>query len=298
MRLPARGRAGGKVILLGEHAVVYGYPALAGGLPTGLEVELAPGAGPTVRSEAIDLAGDPRPLGALEEAAALTGIDAAGIEARVRTELPVGRGLGSSAALVVALLRACAAAAGRRLAPEEEVALGRRLEARFHGTPSGIDPAAAALGGCLRFVRGDPPQIAPITPGAPLPLVLAFGEASRRTATAVAGVRERWQRDRSACEALFERIGEVVTRGVLALRRGDLPALGACFDENQTLLERLGVSTPEIERLVAVARAGGALGAKLTGGGGGGAVVAVAADAPALAAALERAGARTLRVTL
>src|SRR5262249_62051276 len=113
----ARGRAAGKVILLGEHVVVYGRPAVAAGLPITLEVEVTEGDGPAITSDHPDLAADPRPRRLLAEAAALVGLDPRRLVARVRSELPAGRGLGSSAALAVATLRALAAAGRRQLDP-------------------------------------------------------------------------------------------------------------------------------------------------------------------------------------
>jgi len=246
MHVPARGRAGGKVILFGEHVVVYGRPAVATGIPLGLEVEVTAGEGPAVHSDAAGAAGDPRLGRLLAEAAGLVGLEAATVVARVRSDLPPGRGLGSSAALAVAMLRACAAAAGRTLARAEELAWGRRLEAVFHGTPSGIDPAAAALGGCFRFVRGEPPVVTPLALARPLPLVVAFGEAARSTGAAVAGLRARWEADRAAYDALFDQVAAVVERGAAAAAAGDLEALGACMDANQALLERLGVSSDAV----------------------------------------------------
>jgi mevalonate kinase len=204
--------------------------------------------------------------------------------------MPSGRGLGSSAALAVATLRALAAAAGRTLDPTLELDAGRRLEAVFHGTPSGIDPAAAALGTCFRFVRGEPPVVTPLPLPAPLPLVVAFGSRPRRTAAAVGGLRERWQADRARHEALFDEVAAVVERGARAATSGDLPALGRAFDDNQALLERLGVSSDEIATLVGAARRAGALGAKLTGGGAGGAVIALADDPESLALRLRDEG--------
>lgn len=296
MNLPARGRAAGKVILLGEHAVVYGRPALAASLPLGLEVEVEETAGPLgLESDRAELTSDPRPAALVREAADALGLPPRGLALRVRSQLPPGVGLGSSAALAIAVLRALALAAGRRLGSEEEVALGRRLEAVFHGTPSGIDPAAAALGaGCFRFVRGDPPTITPLRLPRSLPLVIVLGGRARSTGAAVAGLRSRWEGDRSRYEALFDEVAATVEAGAAAVERGDLADLGRAFDRNQTLLEALGVSAPEVEAVAAAARRAGALGAKLTGGGAGGAVVAVAEDAEAVARAFSVTGVQTL----
>ena len=292
MKARAHGRAGGKVILLGEHAVVYGRPALAAGLGPGVDVEVVRGAGPAVVSDRPELAGDERTARLLAEAAGLVGLDARDLVAHVRSELPPGAGLGSSAALTVALLRALAELAGRAVPPAEEIALGRRLEAIFHGHSSGIDPAAAALGGCFRFVRGEPPAITSLRLARPLPLVIALG-APRSTGTAVVGLRARWEAAPERYEPLFDDVGTVVDCGARAAAAGDLSALGRAFDDNQALLETIGVSSPEVEKLVAAARRAGAVGAKLTGGGGGGAAIALAEDAGGLARRLGEVGVRT-----
>ena len=296
-RPPARGRAGGKVILLGEHAVVYGRPAVASGIALGLEAEVARGVGPRLES---DVESDARGETLVAEAARAVGLEPRDWAVRVRSDIPAGQGLGSSAALSIAVLRALAVAAGRTLPRAEELRLGRTLEGIFHGTPSGIDPTAAALGTTFRFVRGDPPTVEPIVLGAPVSLVIALGGAPRSTGAAVGGLRERWQAERRRHEALFDEVAGVVHTGVLALRAGDLAALGATFDRNQALLEMLGVSSPEIEQRVAAARAAGALGAKLTGGGAGGAVMALvdAGNVDAVIAALRVHSSTMLRVTL
>ena len=289
MSLPARGRAAGKVILLGEHAVVYGRPALAATLGLGLAVEVTASDGVLrVESDRAALADDARPAALATEAARALGLEPRGMTVRIRSQLPAGAGLGSSAALAIAVLRALAAAAGRRLRPDEELALGRRLEAIFHGHPSGIDPAAAAQpgSGCIRFVRGEPPAIGALRTARPLPLVIALGPP-RSTGAAVGGLRARWEADRVRHERLFDRVAAVVEAGARAAEAGDLPALGCAFDENQALLAALGVSAPEVEALAAAARAAGALGAKLTGGGAGGAVIALAAEPERVAAQLR-----------
>jgi mevalonate kinase len=298
VRDAGRGRAGGKVILLGEHAVVYGRPALAAALRPGVEVEVVRGRGPLVETDRRELAGDARPGQLVGDAASCLGLDPREWVARIHAELPAGRGLGSSAALVIAVLRALADAAGTTLSTDDERALGRRLEAIFHGTPSGIDPTAAAepAGRCFRFVRGEPPTVTPLRPRTPLPLVIAFGARPRSTGAAVGGLRERWEADRASYERLFDGVAAAVEAGARAAEAGDVAALGRAFDENQALLEELGVSAPEVETLIDVARRGGALGAKLTGGGAGGAVIALTRDPERLGAILRETGAETLVV--
>jgi mevalonate kinase len=280
------------VILLGEHAVVYGRPALAAGLRLGLDAEVHAADGPARLESPVTA--DDKGDRLVAEAAAAVGLAAHGFVVRVRSDIPAGVGLGSSAALAIAVLRALASAAGRALPVADELALGRRLEAIFHGHPSGIDPAAAALGSCFRFVRGEPPTVAPLRVARPLPLVIAFAGDARSTGAAVGALRARWEADRAAYDWLFDEVAARVDDGAAAAERGDLPALGRAFDANQALLERLGVSAPAVEALAATARRAGALGAKLTGGGAGGAIVALAPDAARVAATLEAAGARAL----
>src|SRR5439155_1588005 len=255
-------------------AVVYRRPALVAGLSLGLEADVVSGDGP--RLESGDYAGDPRGVRLVAEAAGAVGLEPRGVVVRVRSALPAGVGLGSSAALAVAVLRALAAAAARRLARDEELAIATRLEAIFHGHPSGVDPAGAALGGCFRFVRGTPPAIISVRPAVPLPLVIAFGARPRSTGAAVGGLRARWEAEPARHEALFDAVAVAVEDGIRAAETGDLAGLGRAMDRNQTVLETLGVSAPEVADLVGRARAAGALGAKLTGGGAGGGVIALA----------------------
>jgi len=291
------GRAGGKVILLGEHAVVYGRPAIAAGLPIGLTAEVVYGLGPQLEGHP-GARGDARPRELVRAAATLVGVEPRDVVVQVRSELPPGRGFGSSAALAVAVLRALAERAGRVYTRAEELELGRQLEAVFHGTPSGIDPAAAALGGCFSFVRGEPPTITPLALGRPLPLVIAFDDAERSTAEVVARLRARRDAAPERYEALFDAVAAVVDDGIAAARAGNLAELGRAFDRNQALLETLGVSSTDTDRAVRAARRAGALGAKLTGGGAGGAVIALATETAPVVAALAALGKQTRVVVI
>jgi mevalonate kinase len=285
------------VILLGEHVVVYGRPAVASGLPIELEAVALRGDGPALASDADT---DPRGVELVAAAARLVGLEPRDWTVQIRSGIPPGQGLGSSAALCVAVLRALAAAAGRRLGTDDEIAHGRTLEGIFHGTPSGIDPAAATIAAPFRFVRGEPPSIESLALGAPVRLVIGLAASARSTGSAVGGLRARREADPARYEAMFDAVAAVVDDGVEALRRGDLVALGRAFDRNQTLLAELGVSSSDVERRVAAARAAGALGAKLTGGGAGGAVIALvdASCRAAVARTLAGSGGRSLDVVL
>ncbi|MEI7770552.1 MAG: mevalonate kinase [Chloroflexales bacterium] len=299
-----------KLILCGEHAVVYNRPAIA--LPLGdvrAYAEARPGPpGTGLRFVAPDLgaswglADDPHnPLSELA-AAALAHLDipAPDMTLSLCSDIPIAGGMGSGAAIGAALVRALAAQAGRELPPAEVSALVYASEGRYHGTPSGIDNTVIAYEQAIWFQRRPPasPLIAPVAIGAPLTLVV--GDTGVRSAThmPVGSVRERWQADPPAYEALFDAVGELVARARDALAAGDLAALGAILDANQRLLAQIGVSSPDLEQLIGVARAAGALGAKLSGAGWGGVMIALApiGAQDEIAAALRAAGAARVRV--
>jgi hydroxymethylglutaryl-CoA reductase len=280
--------APGKVILLGEHAVVYGRTALAASIDRFVEVTIAAGA-----SSHLMAARHAVPLPALERAAELTGLDPAGIAAAAATDLPAGVGLGSSAALSVALVRALAKFAGQ--SPADAVVCSRAFEIEkiFHGFPSGIDNTVATYGGLIAFRRDD--TVRPLAAARPIPLVIALGRAPRETQQTVRGLRERWESNPALYEPVFDEIDGLVNEAQHAIATGDFPTLGALMNANHRLLQRLGVSTEELDEMVALARDCGALGAKLTGGGGGGAVICLCdADREGLVQGLIGAGWRAL----
>ncbi len=272
------GRAWGKLILCGEHAVVYGYPAMASAVDRGLEVALSPVEGPT------------RLVGGIADASLRMAMELAlpeyGVAMRISSTIPQGRGMGSSAALSVAMVRAAIAWQGDCL-PEASLVFRRSLalERVFHGNPSGVDNTVAMSGALVYFKKGDAGMARSITPDGPIPLVVLDTGLYSDTAAMVAAVKER----ASSSAHIFRRMGQLVDLAVGSLH--DHAALGGIFDENHSLLQALGVSAPELDELVALARASGALGAKLSGSGGGGVVIALAPE-PAGRRLLRRAMAR------
>jgi len=265
----AESAAPGKVILLGEHTVVFGEPAIAAAIDRRLTVTLRTDGEPS-RS------GDPRVERAVALAAHDFGVDAAKLGVEIRSDIPPACGLGSSAALSLALVRALASLADRRLPPEEIRVHASRVEDVFHGTASGVDVAASAAGGIVWFERGDPPRIEAVKLAKPLDLVIALSGQPRSTAGPVGRLRARHAARPELYGRFFRLAGDISRAGREALGAGELEAFGELMDAAQGLLNALGASTPTLERMVAIARTAGALGAKLSGAGGGGAIIALA----------------------
>lgn len=270
MPSPARGWGAGKLILCGEHAVVHGHPAIAVALPRGTTVELEAIDGPSAMAAPV-LTDDPRLWPALSAV-----LPAQGVRVRVTSDLPLGAGLGSSAALAVATVRALAMREGREASFEEVFDRAFALERVFHGTPSGIDHATSAAGGAVLYRRGQ--SIRRLRLACPLHLVLAHSGTKGDTAAMVAAVRAR--APRAELEAIGALVGEV-ERWIEAGAGTKLDELGRLFRENHALLRAIGVSTPALDELCARMLAAGAHGAKLAGSGGGGVAFALVDEARA-----------------
>lgn len=287
--------APGKVILCGEHAVVYGQPAIALPLPdvrAQATIETAaPGAGIVLNladlGESVMLvAAQDHPLATLirltlDELGATSPLD---LSITLRSAIPIAGGMGSGAALGAALVKALGLQLGHALDPATVSRLVYESERFYHGTPSGIDNTVVSYEQAIWFKRGQeqhgvrtPPTIEPLHIGAPFALVIGDTGVHAPTHITVSGVRERWQHDRPRFDALFAAIGQIVIEIREHLATGDLLKLGAALNRNQALLREIGVSSPELERLITAGLAAGALGAKLSGGGGGGIMLALVA---------------------
>jgi mevalonate kinase len=300
------GTAPGKVILFGEHAVVYGRPALAAPVTqvcaTAIVRPGQPGDGLVI--QALDLgqriclreAGQP-----LAVAAGLAlewlDMDEPDWVVEVSSTIPIASGLGSGAAVSVAILRAMFAAAERELPPEQASALAFQVEQLHHGTPSGVDNTVVAYGQPVYFVRGQRPE--PFTIGRPFMLAIGDTGIASPTRVAVSDVRARAGAEPEHYKDLFDRVGGIVAEARWEIEHGKPDALGPLMDANHALLQEIGVSSAELDRLVAAARATGAGGAKLCGGGRGGNMIALVSPdtSEAVAEALHSAGAVRVIVT-
>ncbi|MFK7927826.1 MAG: mevalonate kinase [Myxococcota bacterium] len=268
------GQGAGKLILTGEHAVVYGWPALAIAVDRGVKATIEATDGPT--HAVAGTPDDPRLKAALIQA-----LGREGWRVTLESDLPLGRGMGSSAAIAVALVRARAAAEQRSISPDDVFELAFSIERIFHGTPSGLDHAVSSRGGLLRYVKGPPPHFTPL-PCPRLTLVVLDSGSAGNTKDMVDQVRKQGE----PAQRILARIGALVPQVEAALNDG--PALGALLTQNHALLRELGVSSDRLDQLVQLALDAGAWGAKLAGAGGGGVVIALCADpAPLLASAAQ-----------
>lgn len=308
--------APGKIILFGEHAVVYGRPALAvpvtevqatATVRAGAEPFDRLGATPEIWIEAPDI-GLRSELSRLPAthplAAAARGVFAAlGVDSppdchiSIRSTIPVASGLGSGAAVSVALIRALAGFFHSPLTDEQVSAIAYDVEKLHHGTPSGIDNTVITYAKPVYFVKGQP--IETFRVGAPFTLVIGDTGVPAPTKESVGDVRRLWEADKPRWETVFDQIGEVARRARECIESGEWRALGALMNDNHALLQQLTVSSPELDRLVEAGLRSGALGAKMSGGGRGGNMIALVEkeNAPAVAEALKSAGARRTIIT-
>ncbi len=275
-------RAAGKVILLGEHAVVYGQHALAVPIPDAVSATVRRQDGPTTLSipdwnlaTHIDAAGRNGVDALVMTIVRALDVAGSGFAIAVQSRLPRGMGLGSSAAIAVAIVRAFDDYLQLDLDDERVNEIAFECEKHAHGTPSGVDNTLATYARPMLFRNRGSLQVIDVEPAAPLPLLVAWGAESGDTRQQVSGVRDRRGVDPQTFDALFAEIDRISLAGADALREGNYDRLGHLMNVGHGLLNAVGVSTPELERMVDIARRNGASGAKLTGAGGGGSIVAL-----------------------
>lgn len=300
--------APGKVILFGEHAVVYGRPAIAAPV-THLRARavvqasdkagmllVAPDLGMRVTLAAA-AADNPLAVAArlVQAREGVTSLD--GLSLTVSSAIPIAGGLGSGAAISVAVIRALAAClgAGERFPPSVVSELAYEVERLHHGTPSGIDNTVIALEQPVYFVRRpDGNLIEPFVPGRSLHLLIGDTGVRSSTRDVVGDVRRQWELSPRTFEVIFDACGRLAEAGREAIVAGDVAEIGRLMSANHDRLREMTVSSPELDNLVEAACRAGALGAKLSGAGRGGNMIALVTShsAAEVRAALLRAGAR------
>ena len=300
--------APGKIILFGEHAVVYGRPALA--VPVTkvhADVEVSDSARKGIWIDAPDvdlhaelnmLASDHPIASVIHNFLFLARVSPfPNLEIEISATIPVASGLGSGAAVTVALTRALAAHLGHSMNDEDVNAFTYEIEKIHHGTPSGIDNTVITYARPVYFVKGQPPET--FRAGEPFTIVIADTGIAAPTRESVADVRKLWESDKKRWENVFAEIGDISFAARRVIEEGWVKMLGALMDENQTLLQQMTVSSPELDTLVEAAHQAGALGAKLSGGGRGGNMIALVEPehAETISRSLKEAGAKHTIIT-
>jgi len=294
------GQTWAKAILLGEHSVVYGHPAVAVPLQ---DLRMRATARPTSGAStltSLDYSGPLTQAGprfasvarAFEVAREFSGCLDQALEITTVSDFPHERGLGSSAAAAGAIIRAVLDACGREADADELFALTQMAEQIAHGKPSGLDAAATCSPCPIRFQGG---QMRPLSQRIEnASLIIADSGIHGSTREAVGGLRRRYENDPDNIGPRINRLGALTQNAIMALDQADAPALGVTMDEAHAVLTELSLSLPILDDLTEAARSAGALGAKLTGGGLGGCVIALVTGESAtrrVRAALEQTGA-------
>ncbi|MBK8903956.1 MAG: mevalonate kinase [Anaerolineaceae bacterium] len=307
--------APGKIILFGEHAVVYGRPAIAAPISQlRAKATITHSSSNNCYIVAPDLNRHDRlqdlpPDDALALAARQV-LDAAQIAwppdvtIYVNSQIPIASGMGSGAAIAAAIIRALAQHLQRPdlLTNERVSALAYEVEKIHHGTPSGIDNTVVAYEQPIWFVRQSPyNQIEPFTVAAPLRFVVADTGVRSSTKIAVGDVRRQYNEQPARFAQIFDACGRIARTARMAIETGSVTQVGQLMTENHGWLQKMTVSSSELDRLVAAALEAGALGAKLSGAGRGGNMIALVADdgmETAVRTALHQAGASHILTTI
>jgi mevalonate kinase len=301
--------APGKIILFGEHAVVYGRPALA--VPVTqvhADVDISDSSRPGIWIDApdIDLHAELNSLPSDHPIAAvihnflfisrLSPFPNLGI--KITSTIPVASGLGSGAAVTVALTRALSSHLSYSMTDEEVSVFTYEIEKLHHGTPSGIDNTVVTYARPVYFVKGQ--TIETFTVGEPFTIVIGDTGISAPTKESVSDVRKLWEADKAKWENVFDEVGEIAKNARNAIESGKWKELGSLMNQNHTLLQEMTVSSPELDALVSTARKAGATGAKMSGGGRGGNMIALIETdgADSVFEALVTAGAKRVIVTI
>ena len=300
--------APGKIILFGEHAVVYGRPALA--IPVAqvhadVDVSDSARAGIWIDAPDVNLHAELNTLSSNHPIASVINnlfflwriSPFPNLEIKITSTIPVASGLGSGAAVTVALTRALASHLQVSMTDEEVNAFTYEIEKIHHGTPSGIDNTVVTYAQPVYFIKGQPIEIFKVRE--PFIIVIADTGIPAPTKESVGDVRKLWEADQAKWNKVFAEVGDISFAARRVIEEGWINMLGVLMDENHALLQEMTVSSSELDRLVEAVRNAGALGAKLSGGGRGGNMIALVDPerAESVSSALKAVGAKNTIIT-
>lgn len=265
--------APGKLLLMGEHAVVYGYPSLVTAIDERLTVEVEKTEGSEVKVDAPQV-GDTRFVDeAVRQAQREWGIPEAGFRIKTKSTFSGKYGFGSSAAVTAAVLKALALLFQKKLTPRELFDLSYKTVLAVQGVGSGFDVAAAIFGGTIYFVTSGK-VIEPMSIKE-LPLIVGYTGVKADTTTLIKQVAQKKEKNPEKVERIFQAITKLVDEAKSRMLEGDWERVGKLMDFNQEYLRDLGVSSETLEAMISAAKKTGAWGAKLSGAGGGDCMIAL-----------------------
>jgi mevalonate kinase len=306
-----KGSGYGKVIIFGEHFVVYGVPGIVSATDAKTDAEVKKIAkGLAINDDRTGSKGyaEEKKLQQIESIQrmlkAMNMPTDTAMSIWIGGNLPGFSGLGASAASSVAIARAISEEFNLKLSDKRINEVAYEAEKAYAGNPSGIDNTAATYGGLMWFKKnttGGPDIVEGLSIKKPVEIVIGSTGKVANTKAMVEGVAERKKTNPKKYNPLFKRAEEIALEGKKALETGDFKKVGELMNENHSLLQGIEVSSKELDFLVGVARNQGALGAKLTGGGGGGCMTALTPSKELqekVACAIEKEGFQVLRTKI
>ena len=287
MKIPtkrATGSAHGKIILIGEHSVVHHQPAIA--IPftsANAEVSIEPAIGDVVIDSLYyqgEMEKAPASLNNLKAILKEVGLflnqTLRDIKITISSNIPSERGMGSSAAVATALVRALFEYFETELPEELIERLVDISETIAHGNPSGIDASVVRSDDAVYFIRNQKTEH--FNSSLPAYLVVADTGQEGETIRAVSDVGKLVADEQTDGRKWIEELGQLTVEAREMIEKQNVTALGKILSQAQILLKNLTVSNQDLDLLVETAMKNGALGAKLTGGGRGGCMIALVKD--------------------
>jgi mevalonate kinase len=308
--MKGRGIGFGKAILFNEHFVVYGIPSIVSAIGNytvakvepweKAELKLEDNRKATLKYKEDKLEQQTDSLNRMVKKMNIN-TSKNGLKITLEGNLYCASGIGASAASCVAIARALSSYFDMNLSDDEINDIAYEGEMGYHGTPSGVDNTASTFGGLIWFQKGENNIIEKISMRNPVEIVIGNTGKVADTVAAVAGVRERKEKNPEKYKEIFDRAENITYLARDALQTGDFKEVGKLMNENHKLLQQIGVSSRELDFLVSVARDQGAFGAKLTGGGLGGNMIALTPGKDLqedVANAIEKEGYQTVKTVV
>lgn len=275
------GFSAGKIILFGEHAVVYDHYAIAIPIEKAVKVELQEIEGDYQfiingnSNSFFDNNSDEYTylVRMIEMISDLLKIDRGKYKIKIFSRIPLSMGLGASASYAVALIRGLIDLFNLTSTDKEINDIAYECETLSHGNPSGIDNTVACYAQPILYNRKDGVKNIDFDDIKSLPIIIAVSNKSSKTIDVINEVCSRYEKNKNIYTDIFMQLGKLSTKGLAAIKDRNFDELGILMNVAHGLLNAIGVSNSELEKMVNLARSEGALGAKITGSGGGGSIV-------------------------